>query len=171
VRTDNPALPGYELLVNPANADELRHALLKSGARPISADAVELVRIASGVPRYGQDIRERDLPQETSQTRALNFTKGCYVGQEIVERIRSRGNVHRAFTGFQFEGSLPPAGTKIQAEGKEVGEVTSAAWLPLGDGQLPAGLGYIRREAAAKELQAGEAAVRVVELPLKALFP
>jgi len=51
------------------------------------------------VPLYGQDIRERDLPQETEQQRALNFNKGCYIGQEIVERIRSRGKVHRKFTG------------------------------------------------------------------------
>ncbi len=58
-----------------------------------------------GVPLYGVDIRERDLPQETEQMRALNFNKGCYVGQEIVERIRSRGNVHRKFTGFLVEGT------------------------------------------------------------------
>ena len=57
-------------------------------------------RIVAGIPLYGVDIRERDLPQETEQMRALNFNKGCYVGQEIVERIRSRGNVHRKFTGF-----------------------------------------------------------------------
>ena len=60
---------------------------------------------SAGIPLYGVDIRERDLPQETEQMRALNFNKGCYVGQEIVERIRSRGNVHRKFTGFVLEGS------------------------------------------------------------------
>jgi len=64
---------------------------VKAGAQPVGAAAVELLRIASGIPRYGQDIRERDLPQETEQLRALNFTKGCYIGQEIVERIRARG--------------------------------------------------------------------------------
>ncbi len=64
------------------------------------------------------DIRDRDLPQETGQTRALNFTKGCYLGQEIVERIRSRGAVHRQFTAFTVEGTLPEAGTKI-LDGRE----------------------------------------------------
>ena len=72
----------------------------------MGAAALERFRIASGIPRYGQDIRERDLPQETEQRRALNFSKGCYVGQEIVERIRSRGNVHRTFTGFVVDGAL-----------------------------------------------------------------
>ena len=62
--------------------------------------ALNYLRIAEGIPQYGQDIRERDLPQETEQERALHFTKGCYIGQEIVERIRSRGAVHRKFTGF-----------------------------------------------------------------------
>ncbi len=92
--------------------------------------ALELYRIALGVPRYGQDIRERDLPQETEQARALNFNKGCYIGQEIVERIRSRGNVHRKFTGFLVSGPPPALGTKIQVQAKDVGEITSSATIP-----------------------------------------
>ena len=72
---------------------------MKAGATPVGTAALELLRIAAGIPRYGSDIRERDLPQETEQERALNFSKGCYVGQEIVERIRSRGTgasqIHR----------------------------------------------------------------------------
>src|SRR4030088_479977 len=101
-------------------------------------------RILSGIPLYGVDIRERDLPQETEQARALDFNKGCYVGQEIVERIRSRGNVHRKFTGFVLdqepvsiapgttaEGTTTAATqTKITSGGKDVGEVTSLASLP-----------------------------------------
>ncbi len=89
-----------------------------AGAKPVGTAALELLRIASGIPRYGQDIRERDLPQETEQQRALHFSKGCYIGQEIVERIRSRGNVHRKFTGFEVQGPLPALGAKIQADGK-----------------------------------------------------
>ena len=61
----------------------------------MGAAALEAFRIAEGIPAYGIDIAERDLPQETSQMRALSFNKGCYLGQEIVERIRSRGSVHR----------------------------------------------------------------------------
>ncbi len=167
LRTDNATVAGYEVWINPASAEELNHALVTAGAHPVGAEAVDLVRIACGVPRYGQDIRERDLPQETGQSRALNFTKGCYVGQEIVERIRSRGNVHRTFTGFDIQGALPPVGTKIVAEDKEVGEITSAASLPSGD----VALGYIRREAATKELTAAGTTVRAIEVPFRAVFP
>ncbi len=134
--------------------------------------ALDLVRIASGVPRYGQDIRERDLPQETEQGRALHFSKGCYIGQEIVERIRSRGNVHRKFTGFDIEGPLPAPGTKIQAAGKEIGEITSAASLPLARGERPVALGYVRREFAVpgKEVEAGGARIKVADLPFAEVF-
>jgi folate-binding protein YgfZ len=126
-----------------------------------------LLRIAAGIPRYGQDIRERDLPQETEQERALNFSKGCYIGQEIVERIRSRGSVHRKFTGFEVGGPLPAPGMKIQADGKELGEITSAASLPLADGERPVALGYVRRELAVpgKALNAGDSKLTVAGLP------
>jgi folate-binding protein YgfZ len=160
VRGDNPLVPTYELWVEPAHAANLRAGI---GAPKVSAEAVELLRIASGIPRYGQDIHDRDLPQETGQTRALNFTKGCYIGQEIVERIRARGSVHRMFAGFHLAGELPATGTKIQAEGKDVGEITSVATLPTG----AVALGYIRREAAAKDLTAGAASVKVAGLPFE----
>ena len=70
--------------------------------------------------------------RKPEQERALNFSKGCYVGQEIVERIRSRGQVRRKFAGFEVDGALPAPGSKIQLDGKEVGEITSAASLPAG---------------------------------------
>ena len=98
----------------------------------------------------------------------MNYTKGCYIGQEIVERIRSRGNVHRMFTGFRIEGPLPTPGTKLQADGKDVGEVTSVGVLPLGDGQVPVALGYVRREAGSpgSVLMAGETKATVQPPPL-----
>ncbi len=161
--------PGYELWLAPENATRLWDALAAAGATPAGTDALELWRIAAGVPRYGQDIRERDLPQETEQHQALDFTKGCYVGQEIVERIRSRGQVHRKFTGFRIADGSPAApGTKIQSDGKDVGELTSVASLPQANGtHATIALGYVRRELTlpGKELKAGEAAVTVAELP------
>jgi folate-binding protein YgfZ len=162
VRGDNPLVPTFELWIEASQVDNLKSAL---SAKEVSADAIELLRIAAGVPRYGQDIHDRDLPQETGQTRALNFTKGCYIGQEIVERIRARGGVHRLFTGFHVEGELPTVGTKIQAEGKDVGEITSVATLPTG----PVALGYVRREAAVKELVAGAVSIKVASLPFERL--
>jgi aminomethyltransferase len=157
----------YEIWLSRDWYTQVWDALIASGGRAVGAAAVELLRIACGIPLYGVDIRERDLPQETEQQRALHFSKGCYVGQEIVERIRSRGNVHRKFSGFDVRGPLPAPGTKLQSEGKDVGEVTSAAVLPAADGDHPVALGYIRREIAlpGKELQAGDARLLVVTLP------
>lgn len=106
-----------------------------------SATDLESLRILEGVPAIGHDIREKELAQETGQIRALHFSKGCYLGQEIVERIRSRGNVHRTFTGFLFQGTAPVTGTAIIAAGLPVGELTSI------DATLGAALGFIRREA------------------------
>jgi aminomethyltransferase len=165
VRRDQPGL-AYEIWLAPELLKATWNGLLAAGATAAGARAVELRRIGAGVPRYGVDIRERDLPQETGQMRALNFTKGCYLGQEIVERIRSRGAVHRQFTGFAVEGPLPAPGTKIQSEGKDVGEVTSSAELPLSGSDRAMALGYLRREAAGKELRAGEATLKPAALPL-----
>jgi folate-binding protein YgfZ len=136
------------------------------GSASADADPLELWRISRGIPRFGVDIRERDLPQETGQARALNFTKGCYLGQEIVERIRSRGAVHRQFSAFVVEGTLPAAGTKIQADEKEVGEITSSADLPLPAGNRAVALGYLRREAVGKDLRAGAAVLKPAALPI-----
>ncbi|HEV2717201.1 MAG TPA: glycine cleavage T C-terminal barrel domain-containing protein, partial [Terriglobales bacterium] len=167
VRGDDPLVESYELWSAPDHSKTLRQALADAGAESIGAATVELLRIAAGIPRYGQDIRERDLPQETEQERALNFTKGCYIGQEIVERIRSRGAVHRTFTGFEIEGPLPAPGTKVQAEGKDVGEITSAASLPVDAGERKVALGYCRREVASpgREVTIGGVTARISQLP------
>lgn len=137
----------YEIWGNAETLSELWKALLHSGATPVGSEALEKFRIANSFPKYGIDIRDRDLPQETGQNHALNFTKGCYIGQEIVERIRSRGNVHRAFTKLRIEGELPVPGTKLQADGKDVGEITSVNRIPTEAGEETIALGYLRREA------------------------
>ena len=107
------AKESWQVWIAPEQVGALWDALVKAGAKPAGTAALNLFRISRGIPQFGEDIRERDLPQETGQMRALNFTKGCYLGQEIVERIRSRGAVHRQFGAFAVEGPLPEAGTKI----------------------------------------------------------
>lgn len=171
-RGDFPAVPSFEIWLAPANVALVWDALVKAGAVPVGSVAYELFRIALGIPAYGLDIRERDLPQETAQERALHFSKGCYVGQEIVERIHSRGNVHRTFAGFVLHGTAPAGEARIQSEGKDVGEVTSTATLPVADGELSVALGYIRREAAisGKELQIGQTKATVSPLPFARVF-
>jgi folate-binding protein YgfZ len=161
------AKDSWQVWLAPEQVRALWDALVKAGARPSGTSALNLFRISRGIPQFGQDIRDRDLPQETGQMRALNFNKGCYLGQEIVERIRSRGAVHREFGAFAVEGALPEAGTKIQADGKEVGEITSSATLPLPAGDRAMALGYLRREAAGKELRAGEATLTPTQTPIQ----
>jgi aminomethyltransferase len=162
----------YEVSSSPEQAQPLRDALIKAGASPVQSETLELLRIASGNPRYGQDIRERDLPQETEQRRAVHFSKGCYIGQEIVERIRSRGAVHRMFTGFKVQGALPARGTKLQFEGRDVGEITSTASLPLADGEYSVALGYLRRELATpgKAFRTGDTELTVTPVPFADVF-
>ena len=166
LRSGEEAKESWQIWIAPERVRELWEALVKAGATPTGASALNLFRIARGIPQFGVDIRERDLPQETGQMRALSFTKGCYLGQEIVERIRSRGAVHRQFAAFVVEGPLPEPGTKIQAEGKEAGEVTTSAILPLPAGDRAVALGYLRREAMDKELRAGAARLNITQLPI-----
>ena len=171
VRGDHPGVDWYELWAAPESVSALRSALTQAGAKPVGSAALDLLRIAAGIPRYGEDIRERDLPQETSQDRSLHFSKGCYVGQEIVERIRSRGAVHRKFAGFEVEGQRPTPGTKVQVDGKDVGEITSAAALPLKAGERGVAIGYLRREfTSGKQAQAGGAQLTVTNLPFAGIF-
>jgi folate-binding protein YgfZ len=142
-----PSRPHYELWTDAGSIANLRSAILAAGATEASATALEQFRLLEATPRFGQDIRDRDLPQETAQTHALHFNKGCYLGQEIVERIRSRGQVHRTFMPFRLTGDLPTLPAPIEANGKSVGELTSAALVPLPEGPKILALGYVRREA------------------------
>jgi len=115
-------------------------------------ESIRVVRLEHGKPRYGEDIFDTTLPQETQQMHALHFSKGCYIGQEIVERIRSRGHVNRLLTGLRIEGSTAPAsGTKLTVEGAEVGEITSAAYSPaLG---TVVALGFLRAQYATQGIR------------------
>ena len=169
---EHESYPSFEIWASPGSVREALSALTQAGAKQVGSEALDLYRIALGVPRYGQDLRERDLPQETEQHRALHFTKGCYVGQEIVERIRSRGNVHRKFTGCRIAGPPPASGAKIQLQDKDVGEVTTSAIIPASTGPQTVALGYIRREAGTpgKEVRIGESSARVSELPFADLL-
>jgi folate-binding protein YgfZ len=162
----------YEVWLAPQDVYKTWGALIAAGATPVGSEALETQRILAGIPLYGVDIRERDLPQETEQMRALNFNKGCYVGQEIVERIRSRGNVHRKFSGFLVEGAAAiAAGDKIVSAEKEVGEITSVAVLRPPLGEKTVALGYIRREVGVpgREVIIGTVEATIVPLPVESV--
>ena len=133
-----------------------------AGAIAATAEDAEAVRIENFVPKYGCEITEHTLPQETQQMHALHFQKGCYLGQEIVERIRSRGHVNRQLMGFRVESAdaaPPPPGTKLMLEGKPAGEVTSST---RSNGAV-FGLAYVRvpgaRSGAMAEIDGHAAAL------------
>lgn len=171
VRGDSPCLQNYELWIPHDAVDSTSEALAQAGAIEIAGETRETLRILCGIPKFGQDIREKILPQETGQERALNFTKGCYIGQEIVERIRSRGSVHRMFTGFTLDRAVA-SGTKIQSDGKDVGEITSAATVTTATGLHTIGLGYVRKEfgTPGRELVAGDVKLRTAAIPFSDLL-
>ena len=138
----------YEFWFPQAQLARVLKYLRAAGAVPVGAASVEAFRIAEGIPAYGIDMAERDLPQETSQLRALHFSKGCYLGQEIVERIRSRGSVHRHLRSLELTGPVPEAGAELtSADGTPAGQITSAAELPVAAGSRVFALGMIRGEA------------------------
>jgi folate-binding protein YgfZ len=137
--------PRFELWCANENVRMLWDVVLAAGAVPCGLRAAEALRVLEATPRYGIDLNERDLPQETSQTRALHFAKGCYLGQEIVERIRSRGAVHRRLAQFTLssEPAALPLELTVGDDSRAAGRITSAA---LYNGSRY-GLGIVRADA------------------------
>jgi folate-binding protein YgfZ len=170
LRAYSPLVPRFELWSDPATLGLLSEHLKNAGLGEASGEALEHLRMLEGRPLYGTDIREKELAQETDQTRALHFTKGCYLGQEIVERVRSRGKVHRTFAGFVLTGPVPAPGTLLlaaDAPERPVGELTSAAMIPLPNGPVTLALGYIRRDVLERgaEIHYAGGVAKVMALP------
>jgi folate-binding protein YgfZ len=168
-RGTHPNFDAYEIWFAAEQAATVWDSLARQGATPVGSEALEWYRIARGVPRYGVDLSQRDLPQETEQKHALNFIKGCYIGQEIVERIRARAILHRTFSGFLVEGDPPQGGTKIKDGEKNIGEITSAVRIPFPSGERTIALGYLRREfeAPGTSVQIGEQKATVQSIPFQ----
>lgn len=145
-------------------------ALQRAGARPVGLTARESLRIETGIPRVGHDVDQSVLLPEIDLHDLVSYTKGCYLGQEVIVRIRDRGHVNRHLRGLQIEGrAVPSPGAAIVAAGQEVGRVTSATWS-FGCGR-PLALGLIRRRYAEAgspvtvHTPTGELAAKVSALP------
>lgn len=122
---------GYALWVPGASMEEAWAGLDRLGVRPLGRDALEVLRIEAGAPRYGADMGEETLALEVAPTDALSFTKGCYIGQEVVARGTYVGHMNRKLLGLRIFGDVPPVhGDKVRKEGREVGTVTSGTWSP-----------------------------------------
>jgi folate-binding protein YgfZ len=143
------AIPRFEIWFAPEHVLAVWETLQAAGANPCGIEAIETLRVLEGTPLYGVDLNDRDLPQETAQTRALNFNKGCYLGQEIVERIRSRGKVNRSLRQFALDGSRPSHLPLDLMSGEQaVGRITSTASLAGAGTPQTIALGFIRVEVA-----------------------
>jgi folate-binding protein YgfZ len=137
--------PGFHCWTAISHAEALGKALREAGAVTVGAFALETLRIEAGIPAYGRDVDETVILPETRLDAFVSFTKGCYIGQETVARVKYRGHINRGLAGMVLEGDrLPAQGDAITAEDKEIGRVTSAIRsIALGK---PIALGYIRRE-------------------------
>lgn len=164
----------FLLRVPPAASGAVREALVRAasaiGIDGVEGDAelLETLRIEAGIPALGTELDEDVLPPEARLERAIAINKGCYVGQEIVARLRSRGQVNHLLVGLRFEGdALPAAATPLSVAGRAIGEVTSRVVSPT---EGPIGLGYVRREQAEDGtlLDAAGARARVTALPFVA---
>jgi folate-binding protein YgfZ len=163
--------PGYDLICGRDGARTIWNRLVALGARPAGTEAYNILRVEAGTPVYGQDIDEGNLPQEVGRiAQTISFTKGCYIGQETVARIRTYGHVNRSLVGLIIsqDRSLT-RGTLLLSEGKEVGQVTSSVVSPRLGAAIA--MGYVRRgkheigTLLEVDQEHGGCTARVVSLP------
>ena len=167
---------GFDIYVpNPslgAVADKLIAVAKGLGGRLCGWTAFETARIEAGVPRFGADMTEANLPMECGIDHAMSFNKGCYIGQEVLNRIHTMGHVTKELRGLRLADdleTLPRPGDKLFHNGKEMGHITSAVKSPALNANIA--LGYVRREANAVgtvltlKTAAGESLAKIVELP------
>lgn len=128
-------MPAVTLWVEAGRAAELFRALLDAGRPgglvPVGLAALEIRRVELGVPRFGRDFGADHFPQETGlEERAVSYTKGCYLGQEVIARIHYRGQANRLMRGLLLDGEPPPDGTEVSLEGRPLGTLSSAVESP-----------------------------------------
>ena len=140
---------GFVVRASRTDAEEIRRRLVADdgGPREVGHHVMEAARIAAGLPLAGVDLDEATLPQETGEEGAISYTKGCYLGQEVVARVHYLGKVNRTLRGLRFEdGTLPELGAELSADGRPVGRVTSAVRIP-GSSEF-VGLALLHRKGA-----------------------
>jgi folate-binding protein YgfZ len=137
--------PGFHCWTAPEHAAAVWRALRDGGAVPVGADAAEILRVEAGIPLYGPDVDDTLILPETRLDALVSYTKGCYIGQETVARVKYRGHINRGVSGLVVSGdAVPVHGDLVLADDKEVGQITSAVRsIALG---TPIALGVVRRE-------------------------
>ncbi len=168
IHATHTAEDGFDVIIDSAHAAQLLQSLTVAGAQPVGEDALEILRVEAGIPRYGRDMDETNIVTETNLDDAVSYTKGCYVGQEIIVRIKHRGHVAKKLTGLRFETDqkIEPGTIIRSADQTEIGRITSAVVSPkLGS---TVALGYVRYEqlaAGTNVIVDDEIAATIVELP------
>jgi folate-binding protein YgfZ len=161
-------VPTYQLVTTQEHAESLGTQLTRAGAELCEEEAFHMARIEYGFPWYPLDITGQNLPQEIGRDQfTLNLRKGCYLGQETVARLDAMGHVNRLLCGVRFEGSdLPESGSPLTAQGKPVGQVTSAALSPRL--RAPLALAYIRvsHSSPGERLASSVGPAEVISLPV-----
>jgi folate-binding protein YgfZ len=132
IRATHSGEDGFDLFAEAQSSPALFELLVQAGAQPLSSPVAETLRIEAGIPRFGIDMDETKVVTETNLDDAISFTKGCYIGQEIIARIKYRGHVAKKLTGVQFDQAVGvESGAKIfSADEKEIGSITSATISP-----------------------------------------
>ena len=142
-------LPAVSFWVVERDAVALARSLLTRAEElaPVGFQALETARVEDAHPLFGQDYGEENLPQETGlESLAVSFSKGCYLGQEVVSRVHFRDSVRRSLVGVEFDGDeIPDEGTRVLLDNTAVGRVTSAVSSWTGGG---VGLAMLHRKAA-----------------------
>lgn len=171
MRATHTAEDGFDLVVPTENATALWDNLVEAGARPTGYDALEILRIEAGIQRFGRDMDETNVVTETNLDHAISYTKGCYLGQEIIVRIKHRGHVAKKLTGLVCDRdvAIDPA-SSIQSEaGAEIGRITSATFSPALNRTIA--LAYVKYEfldpgtTVRVSSSAGQVTLTVSELP------
>jgi folate-binding protein YgfZ len=145
IRASHTPEDGFDLFIDSARKAELQQAVESAGAQPIGDDTFEILRVEAGIARFGIDMDDTNVVPETNLDNAVSYTKGCYVGQEIIVRIKHRGHPAKKLTGlrFQTDQQVEPGAIIRSKDNQEIGRVTSAVISPrLGS----IGLGYVRYE-------------------------
>jgi len=171
LRATHTAEDGFDLIAPTENATALWDMLVEAGAHPTGYDVFEKLRIEAGIPRFGRDMDESNVVTESNLDDAISYTKGCYLGQEIIVRIKHRGHVAKKLTGLVFEKETGvDAGAAVQSEaGAEIGRVTSATFSPSLDRTLS--LAYLKYEFVKADTtvnvnsSGGQVSATVTELP------
>ncbi len=147
-RSDYLGSISYDIVVEAGDKDRLSATFLDKGAVAVGADTVEAVRVERGIPAFGNELTEDYNPHEANLVHHVSFSKGCYIGQEVVARLQTYKKVSKFLVGLRWDGEGPATGSFLTHDGKRMGVVTSTARLPL-TGEI-VGLGYVRKEFVAE---------------------